>query len=62
MPLYNLLDSVNLGHILTITIGTVITFIIIFKLIEETFSKVMMFIMFVALAIIVAIIAYRFLV
>ena len=59
MAIFEFLQS-NAGSLLTITIGSVIAFIIIFKLLEDTFQKIMMFIMFMILAIVIGFVAYKF--
>ena len=59
MAIFEFLQS-NAGSLLTITIGSVIAFIIIFKLLEDTFQKTMMFIMFMILAIVIGFVAYKF--
>ena len=59
MAIFEFLQS-NAGSLLTITIGSVIAFIIIFKLLEDTFQKIMMFIMFMILAVVIGFVAYKF--
>ena len=59
MAILEFLQS-NVGLLLTITIGSIIVFVIIFKLLEDTFQKIMMFIMFMILAIVIGFVAYKF--
>jgi len=59
MAILEFLQS-NVGSLLTITIGSIIVFVIIFKLLEDTFQKIMMFIMFMILAIVIGFVAYKF--